>query len=417
MKNKFSMLVLSIVIAFSLWMYVVLVVNPESEQTYYNIPVVLDGTSALSDRDLMITSDTNYTVTLKLSGNRTDLNKLDSSNITILADLSQITEAGEYNIKYSVSYPGSVQSGNIEELERSAQYVTVVVAERVQKEIPVKLEHTGTLPDNYSADLQNAVLDRTTMTVSGPKDVIDRIDYAKITVDLTDQTANIVNTYRPTLCDRSGQIVTDVSQVTASVSEIRASVKVSMLKTISIRAEVIAGGGMVAEDISYTLDRASIVVSGAQSALEYLNEIVVTIDLSKLTESQKLIFDIKLPDGVTNVTGVSQVTADVQVPEMTTRTLTVTAAQFSWSNVPDNTDIAILTEQLQITVRGRENRLEELTAENITVVVDFTDALIGSADYFTATVRISGVSNVGAVGEYTVWASVTAQTGADNPEA
>ena len=76
MKNRFGSILLSIVIAFGLWLYVITYVSPNSEETYYNIPVVLEGESVLNERGLMCTSTSSSTVSLQLAGARSDLIKV-----------------------------------------------------------------------------------------------------------------------------------------------------------------------------------------------------------------------------------------------------------------------------------------------------------------------------------------------------
>ena len=102
MKRKILTAGLAILIAFGLWVYVVTVVRPESSKTYYNIPVVLEGESILTGRDLMIVGGKNATVTMEVYGNRTDLDKINSGNITIVADLTRIDKAGEVELKEPV---------------------------------------------------------------------------------------------------------------------------------------------------------------------------------------------------------------------------------------------------------------------------------------------------------------------------
>ena len=43
-------LLLSVAIAFGLWLYVITVEQPESQKTYYDIPVVLQNESILAER-------------------------------------------------------------------------------------------------------------------------------------------------------------------------------------------------------------------------------------------------------------------------------------------------------------------------------------------------------------------------------
>lgn len=407
MKNKLLSMLLALAIAFGLWMYVITVVDPESEGSYYDIPVVFDGISQLDNRNLMITSGTSVAVDLRLLGNRTDLNKLDKTNITILADLSRITEAGEHKVKYSISYPSS--AGTIEVLEQDPQYITVHVSNRVHKEVPVNITYTGKLPDSFVADVQHAVLDHTTVTVTGPEEVVERIEYASVEVDLTDRVENIVETCRYTLCDANGQPIEDVSAVTVNVSDIRLTVRVWMIKELPVEIIIKDGGGLTASDVTATPSRDSIMVSGSEAALRGLDKIELLVDLSLLTESKVLEFAIELPEDVTNESGISKVEVDVQVPEMTTKVLVIPKDQFVLLNVPEGMSAAPLTEALRVVIRGRENRLEDVTVDNITVYIDFKDAVAGP-NYYNCTVEISGVEDVGVVygeNEYRVLAIVS----------
>ena len=87
MKSKLTSILLSLAIAFGLWMYVITSVSPGSEETYYNIPVVMDGEALLAERNLMITESSGSSATLVLSGNRSDLYKVNRENITLKANL------------------------------------------------------------------------------------------------------------------------------------------------------------------------------------------------------------------------------------------------------------------------------------------------------------------------------------------
>ena len=80
MKRKILFALLSLIASIALWLYVITVVSPESQETYYDIPVTYQN-DVLEERGLMIVSE-KPAVTLRLKGNRTDLNKLSSSNIT-----------------------------------------------------------------------------------------------------------------------------------------------------------------------------------------------------------------------------------------------------------------------------------------------------------------------------------------------
>ena len=66
-----------------------------------------------------------------------------SSDITVLADLTRIYEAGEKQLSYSVSFPGSAQNNPIEVVSRKPDSITLTVVEWASKEIPVELAYTA----------------------------------------------------------------------------------------------------------------------------------------------------------------------------------------------------------------------------------------------------------------------------------
>ena len=107
MKNKLIYALLSFVIALGLWFYVIAVVSPESEEIFYNIPVVLQNESVLNEKGFMIATQEKPTVTLRLRGNRSDLNKLTSSDILLTVDMSKINRVGKQYLSIDTDFPGS----------------------------------------------------------------------------------------------------------------------------------------------------------------------------------------------------------------------------------------------------------------------------------------------------------------------
>ena len=97
MKKKLLAVLLSAAVAFGLWVYVITVVNPESEKTYYDIPVVLQNKDILTERGLMIVSEV-PTVTLVLKSERTILNALNESNINVIANVANIEKPGNHTL-------------------------------------------------------------------------------------------------------------------------------------------------------------------------------------------------------------------------------------------------------------------------------------------------------------------------------
>lgn len=404
MKNKLITALLSVAIAFGLWLYVITVVSPGSEARIENIPVVLEGATWLAEeRGLMVTSKEIPTVTLELSGNRTDLNKLNAGNITIRVDLTKISDPGKHSLNYNITYPGDVPESAVTRENQSPDQITLNVEKKVSVPVRVQTVYTGTVPEGYHADTQNAVLDYQTIRVTGPESIVGRIDSARVEVDLEGLTESFNETFDYTLCDSEGEPVeiTDADQVEVEVEQVNLALSIQQVKEIPLTLNVIYGGGATEENCRIEIDPKVIQVRGSEEVLQDLNELSLgDIDLTTVLEDTEFTFDIELPEGVTSQTGEKTATVNVTFPSL--RVATFTATNIIVENVPEGLEAEIVTKQLEVMVRGPRSQVNNMMSEDIIVVVDLSEGKLGSLSY-NATIRLaSKFSDVGAVGTLSV---------------
>jgi len=218
MKRKVLYALVSVLIAFGIWVYVVTVVSPESENTFYNIPVVLTNASVMQDKGLMVVSDDTPTVTLQLKGNRTDLNGLKNSDITVTADLSRINGSGEQKLNYDVYVTGNPNA--FEVVGQNPGQITLLIAEWATKEVPVQVLFRGSLGLDYIAYEDELTLSSEYVTLTGPKEVVDQIAQARVEVSLDGRVESVNESYRYTLCSGNGEPVDAASITTNEASEL-----------------------------------------------------------------------------------------------------------------------------------------------------------------------------------------------------
>ena len=147
MRNKILSGLLSIVIAFGLWLYVITVDSPDYKDTIYDIPVTFANETAMNDKGFILTGTPYTTVDLTLSGKRSEVIKCNRSNITVKVDLNKIYEAGNHNLEYSITYPADVASNAITEENKYPGTISVFVEKWSRKEVPVNVVCVGTVPE------------------------------------------------------------------------------------------------------------------------------------------------------------------------------------------------------------------------------------------------------------------------------
>ena len=410
MRNKILSGLLSIAIAFGLWLYVITYVSSASESTFYNIPVVFEGEALLNDRGLMLSDKEDTTITLVLSGSRSDLAKVNSSNITVKASLTGIYEPGEnIPLTYHISYPGDVPSNAFVEESKDPETVRVSVEKLVSnKEIPVIVKYNGTaVPEGFMCDKENAQLDHNVILISGPGSVADQISQAIIEVDLTEQRESISQSYRYTLCDGEGNPV-DAENITVNTEEVHLDLKIRRVKEVALKVNVVYGGGVAENNVAVTLDNDTIRLSGGEAVLDALGDEILlgSINLADLDKSQEVPMPINLPEGVTNETGITEVTVTVRFIGVNTREMSV--ANIEILNVPEGMEVDLITKKLTVIVRGPTGMLSNLTEEDIFATVDFADAEEGSSTFKAKIAFTDAFDKMGAVGTYSVSATVKA---------
>ena len=371
--RKVSSAILSLVIAFGLWLYVVNNVSKEDDITFNNIPVVREGESILHEQNLMITELSTESVSLHLAGSRDDLNKIDSSNTSVKINLSNIKEPGEkIPLTYTPSYPVSVANTALEVVNKSPSVIFVSVDYRRTFEIPVYVKWTGTRSENYLYDTENYTLDYTTVTITGPAAVADQIDHAQILIDLSERTESFSESFRYTLCDAEGNPV-DAKLITTSVEEVQLGVQIQQIKEIDLVADIVYGGGAAPSNTTVTLSPEVIRVSGGAAVLEELGDTytVCSINLADIEKSSnELKYTINLPDGVINQTGVSEVVVTIRFSGLKTRDFVV--ENIEMINVPEGMVAEVINANLTVRVRGPEAEISALKESDITAVVDLS---------------------------------------------
>ena len=369
-KSKLGSFLLAFVIALGLWLYVVNYISTDYEQTLYNVPVGLDGKSILTtERGFMILSEDDYRVNITVSGSRQDVSKINAGNIQLVADLKGIYDAGEHKLTYNIIYPGNVPTGAVS-AQKDPDRVTVVVAKKKTKEIPVTVTYLGDVPADYIKDTSAVELDYDYVEITGPEEVVDQIDHASISIDCEGRTESIYESFRYELQDKYHQPV-DAGYITTNVSEVRVYLPVAMVKKVPLTVTVVDGGGATEATTKLVFDPADISISGSETALAALDELNLgTIDLSQITQDQVLSFDITLPEGITNVTNLPTATVSISFPKLATREITI--SEFEPLNLAAGMKWEPLTKQLIITVRGLKSEVQRLNAADIVAQVDLS---------------------------------------------
>lgn len=413
-RTKILTALLSVIVAFGLWLYVVTVVSPESENTYYNIPITLQNEGELEKRGLMITNESLPTVSLRLSGTRTDLQKLNNSNISIYVDVSKYNNNA---LEYTVVFPGDVPNNAITTLKRTPDKIKLNVEEKSSKPVGLKTTYEGTLDDNFSIDKENARFDFEEFQVDGPKRIVDTVAAVQVSVDLNGHKADITEqqlTY--TLVDKAGQAVTSpLLEVYGIKNEdtrekldgtiVLQLLRISKVKEIKVDVDVLNGGGATKDNVE--VRPGTITISGPEAVIDKMGDVFIAgeIDLGAYDTDTTVKLPLELPAGVVCESGEKEIVVDLRFTSLITKALNVT--NIVMQNAPEGVTAEVITKSLELRFRGPSDLIASLQASDITVYVDFADAQAG-AETRPVTIVLADKykDKVGVLGTYSVSTNV-----------
>ena len=400
-KLKIPYIIFSIVVSFVLWLYVAYVDNPEATVDFYGIKIEFTGADLLRDNGLVVTGVDTNSLNISLTGRRNTVTRLSNTDISATVDLTDIlsmsTDAGEYQLDYDLSYSTTNTGISVESVSR--QYVTVTVEKLATVNVPVRAIYNGGVAEGYTAESPEVSPD--TIEVSGPRDVISKISYAAATLDRQNLSTSVSDQVQLVLMDENDNEISQEGLV-LSTDTVTVSVSVLMVKDVPLVVNFIEGASATDENIRFSIDPQYITISGDPEILQDYNQITLgTIDLTSFAFSTTETYTITLPNDVRNLTG--DVTATVSVEVLGTSTKRLTATNIQYRNNTPGFNVDIVTQSMDITIRGKDEDIDQVTSDNIRVIADLSE-LGNTTGAFTvpARVYVDGFENVDAVGEYTV---------------
>ena len=387
MINKFTLKVLSLIIAILIWLLVRNVDDPIVVRTFYEIPVSIENASYLAENlEIPLLVDGKDTVKVRVKGARSVVSKLKKEDIKAVADMTQIISKDTTPIMVPVEVTGTgISDSDITVRPRNIQ-VDIEKQKSVEKTIAVS---TGDTQPDKDYEIGNLKANPEKVTISGPETIINKIDKVVALIDVTGRKeSNIeiksqLKIYDKNLDELSPKQLEYLNIKEISDNTIRIQAQFWKVKqNVKIKAEYSGEPKRGYEVDSINLVPDTISVAGTDEALKKLEQegntleipgkyIDVTdktgdfeqnIDLSELLpEDLKLVRDLN-----------SSVIATVKILPYNSRDYEVSVNQIEADNKAEDLDLVFQDEQITIRAKAKEQDLDSLSAANIQVQIDLS---------------------------------------------
>ena len=401
LDTRLFWMLVSLLLSVIIWTYVVSTESSVVTQTFRNVPIEIIGTESLrNQRNLVVTDVDANSVRIEIRGPRRIVDALNAEDLIAQVDVSKLSRAAYVSLKYKIIYPDGTETRNLSEVSFYPETVSFLVSAQNSSGVPVRGSYDGKLQSGFTAEAP--VFDPVAITVSGPDAYLKDVAYAWVSFGMNQ---NVSSTYAEettfTLMNSDGKPVS-TEYLTVSQDTVTATLPILEVKDIPLTVELIEGAGATTANTVVRVTPDHISLAGDSAILAGLNRIILsTIDLTEFKTSFSETYPISIDNTLHNLSGVTEAKVDIEIMGLTTRSYPV--KNISVIGVTETMEADILTETLEVVIRGTEEELDALSADNIRAVADLTDYIDSTGTFMPQVkVYIDGFVDVGAVGKYTV---------------
>lgn len=380
MKNKFTdnlgLKLLSVVLAFVLWLVVVNVNDPDVTKTIRNISITILNESAITSQGegQVYTIKENKTASIVVKGPRSIVDDMSRNDVKATVDFSEVSSVGAVPINI-VSLPDGVALQ-----DELTENMKISIEPLATKRFMVTVETTGTPADGYvTGDVETSP---NVVSVKAPQSVLETIEEVAVRVDVDGMSTDVEGrSVSAVLLDSAGKEISYSEEQSITLSAATLVAGVDILKCQSVPVEL-AVRGHVAEGYRYTgmeLSDTEVTLKGSRASVAAAKVIDATsqaaaLNLTGLTGNTEQKVDILpyLPEGTSLLDETKRyITVTLKVEELKRKAMSVSPESLRVLNEPENMTIEYkITPDAVAEVEGLQIDLEEITLADLKPTID-----------------------------------------------
>lgn len=368
--NNLSLKIVSAVFAVILWTVIVNIYDPNTSYTFSNITVQLVNTQSLTEKNYTFEVVDGGKISVTVSGPKSVVTDLKTSDIAATADLSKVTAFTDYvDIQVQVVKDGQVLN-NVEAVPRTSA-LKLSIENRDTNTYAVNVNTTGTPANGYA--VASTTTSPTYIKVTGPTSLVEGVASVGVNVDVSGA-KGMVNTQSDiNMYDSDGNIITNEE---LEMSSETADVIVEMARTKTVPV-VVKTSGTPSQDCVVTgtsLSQTSVVISGQQEALSKIDNITIpssAVSVDGLSEDKTYTFKLTdyVPSGVKIVSD-SRLQVTVKISKASTKTVHISSDAIKIENVSSGYNAVIEGTGIDVIISGTGTILDNVSATDITCNVN-----------------------------------------------
>ena len=366
--NNFGLKILAVIFAGVLWLAVVNIDDPVTTRSFTTTVSVENGDYLTGIGKYYEIINNSNTITFKVSGKRSYLERMGNSDFRATADLKMIENLNRVPVEITPQrYGGYVTVAS------KLYYLDLDVEDLVSKPFVISVQTDGK-PSKQHA-LGETSVSPTLLRVSGPASVVDTIDKAVAAVNVEEMSQDLTDSVIPILYNKDGNEV-DTKDLTFNIQNVMVSVRILDTKDVTLNFQT---AGTLQEGYEYVgreYEPQTVSVKGASAVLNTVNSITIpeeVLDLTDATGNIEKEVDISayLPEGVSlTKSNQAKISVTVKIEKHERRKFELPTANITVGNLGSRYAAEFLTDTVAVELEGLASELDTLDASTLTGSID-----------------------------------------------
>lgn len=390
LTNNLGLKILSVLIAFVIWLVILNVDDPTITARITGINVRTVNGDSITSAGMYYEVESNDVVSIVVKGKKSIIDTLTASDFYAEADLSKysITNAVPIEVGLARKY-----SSEPEIIEGKSQTMMISVENYITRQYEVVIQTKGEPTEGYYISNDEIIASPSRINVSAPESVLKKVAEVKIDVYVNDVSKDFRVIAEPKAYDSNGNII-KTDKIKFGVNSISVTATPLKVKTIDV---VVVTEGSLEEGYILTNQESTVEqidIAGSRNVLDKINKIVLNVDINGFNQSYENVYNLKeyLSGDVKIISDDKECKVSLQVEKLVDKRIEFSAKDIKFLNL--RTDVTAdydYDAKMSLTIRGLAGDVEGLGIEQFAPHIDMSKLVIGTQK---ATVNFENVENI-----------------------
>lgn len=350
-------LLLSIGLAFALWIFVSYTQNPDQRSAFEGVPVDIDGLApglVVVDKEGLPKTN-RPTVDISVEGDEATIQTVRQSDLRAFVDLSGLVAGEHSNVPVIVERNRSGLARLT--LTSDPAFLSFRLEQEITRTVPLTVEVTGSVPFSFEQGKPSLTLDGRPLDnvlVRGPQSRVERVSLARVVADIDRLTGNYSSSRSVELVSQEGEVIAGVAAEPASVDVLVPIASSAGIKRVPVVPRLIGtpGSGQIVSGVS--VDPQFVQLTGGSDALNAIESIeTLDVDIAGATRTISHTVALRVPANTSLASGEpTQATVLVQVRPIERPFQLTLPAPIQVTDPPDGLLVSLSPTSIQVKLAG-----------------------------------------------------------------